>query len=106
VAKELGRGSDRRLHIHADNARLHTAKKVTEFLAGNGMKRAPQPLSSPDLALCEFYLFGYIKWRLASASFEEPDQLLQAIDATFQSIEKPHWNVCFRSGWTDSRNVV
>jgi hypothetical protein len=35
------RDSDQRLHVHADNARPHTAKKVTEFLAGNGMKRIP-----------------------------------------------------------------
>jgi hypothetical protein len=52
------------------------------------MKRAPHPPYSPDLAPCDFYLFGYIKGRLAGASFEEPHQLLQAIDATFQSIEK------------------
>jgi hypothetical protein len=32
--------------------------------------------------------FGYIKGRLAGASFEELDQPLQAIDAIFQSIEK------------------
>jgi histone-lysine N-methyltransferase SETMAR len=52
--------SHRRLHVHADNARLHTAKKVTEFLAGNNMKRAPHPAYSPDLAPCDFYLFGHI----------------------------------------------
>jgi hypothetical protein len=87
-------GSDRRLHVHANNARPHTAKKVTEFLAGNGMKRVPHLPDSPDLALCGFYLFGYIKGRLAGASFEESDQLLRAIDAFF------------RSGWTDWCNVV
>jgi hypothetical protein len=51
-------GSDRRLYVHADNARPHTAKKVTEFLAGNGMKRAPHPPYSPDLPPHEFYHFG------------------------------------------------
>jgi transposase len=76
------------LHVHADNAGSHTEKKVTEFLAGNDMKRAFQPPDSPDLAPCDFYLFGYIKDRLADASFEELDQLLQAIDAIFQSIDK------------------
>jgi transposase len=30
-----------------DNVRPHIAKKVAEFLAGNGMKRAPHPLYSP-----------------------------------------------------------
>jgi hypothetical protein len=32
--------------------------------------------------------FGCIKGRFAGASFEEPDQPLQAIDAIFQSIEE------------------
>jgi histone-lysine N-methyltransferase SETMAR len=98
--------SDRRLHVHADNARSHTAKEITEFLTGNGMKRAPHPPYSQDLAPCYFYPFGYIKGRLAGASFEEPDQLLQSIDALFTPLKRPHRNACFRSGWTDWRNVV
>jgi hypothetical protein len=24
----------------------------------------------------------------------------------FSPLKKPHWNACFRSGWTDWRNVV
>jgi hypothetical protein len=54
--------------------------KVTGFLAGIGMKRAPHPPHSLDLAPFDFYIFGYIKSKLAAASFEEPDQFLQAID--------------------------
>jgi hypothetical protein len=76
-------GSNRRLHVHADNARPHTAKNITEFLAGGDMTRVSHPSYSPDLAPCDFYLAGYVKGRLASASFEEPDQLLQVIDAIF-----------------------
>jgi hypothetical protein len=75
--------SDRRLHVHADSAWLLIAKKITEFLAGNNMKRTPHPPYSLDLAPCDFYIFGYIKRRLACVSFEEPDQLLPAIDAMF-----------------------
>jgi hypothetical protein len=52
------------------------------------MKRAPHPPYLPDLALCDFYLSRCIKDTLAGASFEEPDQLFQVIDAIFQSIEK------------------
>jgi histone-lysine N-methyltransferase SETMAR len=89
-------GSDRRLHVHANNARPNTAKKVAKFLACNGMKRAPHPLYSPDLAPCEFYLFRYIKSRLAGASFKDPDQLLQAIDVIFQSVEKATLERVFR----------
>jgi hypothetical protein len=81
-------GSDRRLHVHKDNARLHTAKTVAEFLTGNGMTRTPHHLYLPDLAPWDFCFFRYIKGRIAGASFEEPGQLLQATDAIFQSIEK------------------
>jgi histone-lysine N-methyltransferase SETMAR len=80
-------GSDQRLPVHADNARLHTAKKVTEFVAGNGMKRVPHLPYSPDLTPCDFYPFGYIKSRLADALLEEPDQPMQAINAIFDPLK-------------------
>jgi hypothetical protein len=76
------------------------AKRVTEFLAGNRMKRAPHPPYSPELAPCNFYLFAYIKTRLAGILFEEPDQLLQAIDAIFQSIENATLKRAFQD-WMD-----
>jgi transposase len=88
------------LHVHAGNPHPHTAKKVREFLAGSGMKRAPQPPYSPDLAPCEFHLCWYIKDRLAGASFKEPNQLLQAIDAMFQSIERVTLECMFQE-WID-----
>jgi hypothetical protein len=71
-----------------NNARRHTVNKVNEFIAGNAMKRAPHSPYSPGLAPCDFYLSEYIKGRLACASFKELDQLLHAIGAIFQSIEK------------------
>jgi hypothetical protein len=39
------------------------------------------------LAPCDFFLFSY-KEKLEGASFDDGDQLLQAIDAMFHSIEK------------------
>jgi hypothetical protein len=50
------------------------------------MERAPHPSSSLDLAPCDFSFLGDIKGRLAGASFEEFDQLLQVIDATEKAI--------------------
>jgi hypothetical protein len=64
------------------------------------MKIAPHQPYSQHLVPCDFYLFGYIKGRLADASFEEPDQLLQAIDAIFQSIEKVTLERVFQE-WMD-----
>jgi hypothetical protein len=88
------------LHVHPDNACPQTAKNVTEFPAGNGMKGAIHPPYSPDLAPCNFYLFGHTKGRLAGASFDEPDQLLRAIDAIFGSIEKVTLERVFQE-WID-----
>jgi hypothetical protein len=83
-----------------DSARSHNAKKVTEFSAGNGIKRPPHRSYSPNQASCDFYLLGYIKDRLAGALFEEPDQLLQLIDGMVPSIEKATLECMFQE-WTD-----
>jgi hypothetical protein len=64
------------------------------------MKRAPSQPYSLDLAPCDFCLFGYIKARLVDASFEEPHQLLQVIDAIFQSIENVTLECVFQE-WMD-----
>jgi hypothetical protein len=64
------------------------------------MKKGPLPPYSPDLAPCDFHLFGYIKGRLAGASSEAPDQLLQAIDAIVQSIRKTTLERVFQE-WMD-----
>jgi hypothetical protein len=64
------------------------------------MNRDPHPPESPDLAPCDFCRFGYIKGRIAGASFEEPDQLLQATDAIFQSIGKASLEHVFQE-WMD-----
>jgi hypothetical protein len=59
-----------------------------------------------DASQSEGHEFGYIEGKLADASFEEPDQTFQAIDAMFSPLEKPHWNACFRNAWTDWRSVM
>jgi hypothetical protein len=50
--------------FHHDNARLHTAYNVHEFLAKNKMAGVPHSLYSPDLALPNFFLFPQMKIKL------------------------------------------
>jgi hypothetical protein len=52
------------------------------------MKSARHPPYSPDLAPSDFYLFGYVKRRLARLSFEDADQLLAAVERVLEGIEK------------------
>jgi histone-lysine N-methyltransferase SETMAR len=49
------------LHFHIDNAKPHTSKMSIEKIEELGFILVPQPLYSPDLAPCNFFLFGYLK---------------------------------------------
>jgi hypothetical protein len=54
-------GNTRKMIVHADNARLHTAKLSMDFMNANRMTRAPDLCYSPDLAPSDFFLFGDVK---------------------------------------------
>jgi hypothetical protein len=43
---------------------------VIDFFDNNGLRRAPHPPYSPDLALRDFFLFGDIKEKLEVPSFD------------------------------------
>jgi transposase len=66
-----------------------------EFLKQNGMKRAPHPPYSPDLAPLDFcllslisYLFGYVKQLLAGHEFPDREALLEAVGHILENVEK------------------
>jgi hypothetical protein len=81
-------GNDRKLLVHANKARSHTAKLSTQYFNENRMKSAPHPPYSPNLAPSDFYLFGDIKRCLAGLSFEDADQVLAAVEGVLEDIEK------------------
>jgi histone-lysine N-methyltransferase SETMAR len=80
--------NERKLLMHADNARTHTAKLSIQYSNENQMKSAPRPPYSPDLAPSDFYLFGDAKRCLAGFSFEDADQLLAAVEGVLEGIKK------------------
>jgi transposase len=77
-----------KLIVHSDNAHPHTARQTRNFIEASGMKQAPHPPYSPDLALSDFCLFGYLKDRLQGQHFEDEDQLFDAIMALTETIKK------------------
>jgi hypothetical protein len=48
----------RKLVVHADNARAHTAQECRSFCEENGLRPAPHPPYSPDLAPSNFFVLG------------------------------------------------
>jgi len=47
--------------LHHDNAPAHTSHLVQQFLTKHGTAQLQQPPYSPDLALCDFFLFPRLK---------------------------------------------
>lgn len=52
------------------------------------MKKAPYPPFSPDIAVSKFYLFDYLKGRLAGLKFESPNELFGCINEILKKIPK------------------
>jgi len=75
--------------VHADNARPHTARISQEFLQSSGLRGAPHPPYSPDLAPSDFFLFGYVKNLLQGQSFATAADLLAAVQVVLGSIGRP-----------------
>ncbi|GFS27099.1 mariner Mos1 transposase [Elysia marginata] len=69
-SKEKTRAVGIRHLVHHDNAPVHTARAVTDVLAGYKWKLMEHPRDSPDLALCDFHLFPKMKEHLRGQRFE------------------------------------
>jgi transposase len=73
-------------HFHVDNAKPHTSKMSIEKIEELGFILVPQPPNSPDLARCDFFLFGYLKHHLEGKHFTREDQVIAAVREVFDKI--------------------
>lgn len=78
-----------------DNASSHTAKLTMEFLRENHIKIIPHPPYSPDLAMCDFWLFSGLKSKLRGRSFDSEDEIDTAVFDYFNSIPESGWREAF-----------
>jgi histone-lysine N-methyltransferase SETMAR len=79
-------GTQRKVVVHADNAKPHVAKRVKQFMDDNGLRTASHPLYSPDLAPSDFFLFGHVKTALRGTVFENAEELLEAVTTILRGI--------------------
>jgi hypothetical protein len=75
--------------IHMDNARVHTARETQEKLDISRFKCTPQPPYSPDIALSDCFLFGWLKIQLERRGHNGEDELSEVVDEilTARSVE-------------------
>ena len=92
--------------IQWDNARVHTSLASREALHHTSLQRLPHPAYSPDLAICDFFYFGFLKETLRSEliSAKSLHTLSTAIrnfntsiikSDTIKKVSIPYWNVRF-----------
>jgi histone-lysine N-methyltransferase SETMAR len=79
----------RRLIIHGDNARSHTARKCRTCREENRLRLAVHPPYSPELAPSDFLLFGHIKHCLQGIAFSSREELLAAIHEIIAAVPRP-----------------
>ncbi|GFR65096.1 histone-lysine N-methyltransferase SETMAR [Elysia marginata] len=79
-------GSD--ILFQHDNAPVHTARAVTDVLAGYKRELLEHPRYSPDLAPCDFHLFPKMKEHIRAQRFETEEDIIQATKVAIKNVDK------------------
>ena len=69
-------------HFHQDNAPVHNSILVTDHLTKMGIKTAPYPPYSPDLAPCDFCLFP----KPRCCQYETIEEMKEAVTKVFDML--------------------
>jgi len=82
--------------LHYDNAPCHTSLLVRQFLSNKNIMVCPHPPYSPDLALCDFWLFPKVKITMKGKRFESIQDIEAAITEQLKTLTKENFQNCFR----------
>ena len=81
----------------ADNAPVHTARLVTDFLDTWNVEMLEHPRYSPDLAPADFCIFSKIKESLRSRRFESQEDIIRAASASHRHLDEGTFQDAFQS---------
>ena len=81
--------------LHHDNAPCHTSFLVRQFLSNKNIMVCPHPPYSPDLALCDFWLFPKVKMTMKGKRFESIQDIEAATTAQLKTLMKEDFQNCF-----------
>ena len=76
---EKAKTQKQRLMIHYDNAPSHSSKIVNEYLRTSQLYKLDHPFYNPDLAPCDFGLFGTMKESFENKEFETEKELFEKL---------------------------
>ena len=81
--------------LHYDNASSHTALVLRDHFIKNSTHIVSQPLYSPDLAACDFWLFPKLKGPLRGTRFESTDEIKAELKKALMAIPEKNYLACF-----------
>ncbi len=87
--------SRRGLMLLHDNTSSHTANLTRQYLGEKKVKTVPHPPYSPDIAMCDFWLFRGLKANLRGRTFQSEEELESVVMGYFDSIPKDKWGEAF-----------
>ena len=83
--------------LHHNNAPVHNALSIREFLAKNNIAVLEQPPYSPDLAPCDFFLFPKPKKVMKETRFPDVQAIKRAVTKELQAIPKKSFQECMEA---------
>ena len=81
--------------LHHDNAPSHTALVLRDHFAKNPTHIVPQSPYSPDLALCNIWLFPKLKRLLRGHRFDTIEEIQAESKKALKAIPAIEFNKCF-----------
>ena len=82
-------------HSYHDNAPSHNAIVIREHLAKNETNTIQQPPNLPDLAPCDFFLFGRLKKPLRGTRYSTRDEVMEKSKMALMAIPQTDYTKCF-----------
>ena len=83
--------------LHHDNAPAHNALGIREFFAKNNIAVLEQPLYSPDLAPCDFFLFPKLMEVIKGTRFQDSEAIKTAVMRKLRAISKESFQECMEA---------
>ena len=69
-------------HFHQDNVPVYNSIFITDYLTKMGIKTVPHRPYSPDLALCDFWLFP----KLRGCRYETTEEMKEAVTKVIDTL--------------------
>jgi hypothetical protein len=77
---------ERRVMLHFNHGPIHCTGTVPDRMAAAELERMEHPPYSPDLASCNFFVFGSVKGKLVGKHYETPEDLVSEVRNSIEGI--------------------